>query len=397
MSDSETENMSETTNNKNTDSHPNPSPFPAELAAQFAEFLRLSMSSIPNKTPEKTHHPESLGDITVRAKLDGDNYPLWADLMDRAIGGRGLTSHINGVSVPPSRNDPTYQPWQQRDHCVFTWIINNMAADLVNEVSQYATAKDLWDGLAITYGSGADPVQVYDLYRQTNTLKQDEMSLESLWNKFQSLWISIDRREIIPMTKERLRLYQFVTALDDKYESVKKEIIRLDPLPSARKAYARVRRESVNNQIQGIGSSQNPAGLASSLAATARNRSTTGQQATQRPWQKRPDEDRSRLTCTHCGGKKHTKDGCFLLIGFPDWWDEMKRNRATRAAANRGGKVATVVGDRATDAGGTAGSAGATHGGTGNEQRGSEEVVCSTARAMSMSGYQDGDDDWAWH
>ena len=123
------------------------------------------MSSIPNKTPEKTHHPESLGYITVRAKLDGDNYPLWADLMDRAIGGRGLTSHIDGVSVPPSRTDPTYQQWQQRDHYIFTWIINNMAVNLVNEVSQYTTSNELWDGLAITYGSGADPVQVYDLHR----------------------------------------------------------------------------------------------------------------------------------------------------------------------------------------------------------------------------------------
>ena len=69
------------------------------------------------------------------------------------------------------------------------------------------------------------------------------------------------------MTKERLRLYQFVTALDDKYESVKKEIIRHDPLPSAREAYARVRRESVNNQIKGIDTSQNPAGLASGLVS----------------------------------------------------------------------------------------------------------------------------------
>ena len=28
--------------------------------------------------------------------------------------------------------------------------------------------------------------------------------------------------------------------------------------------------------------------------------------------------------CTHCGGNKHTKDTCFQLYGYPEWWYELK-------------------------------------------------------------------------
>ncbi|CAL2272720.1 unnamed protein product [Prunus armeniaca] len=28
--------------------------------------------------------------------------------------------------------------------------------------------------------------------------------------------------------------------------------------------------------------------------------------------------------CTHCGGDKHTRDGCYELIGYLDWWDHSK-------------------------------------------------------------------------
>ena len=294
--------------------------------------------------------------------------------MDRAIGGKGLTSHIDGVSEPPPRSHPTYQQWQQRDHCVFNWIINNIEADLVNEVSQYATARDLWEGLAVTYGSGTDPYQVYDLHRQTGAIKQDGATLEALWNRFQKLWISIDRHEPSPMEGEartaidkynkiiqKQRLYQFVTALDDRFEAVKKEIIRRDPLPTARMAYGIVRRESTNENIMGSSSHSKDAnhpGIGHGLAIVDRNRSRQPPNATNRPWQKKLEDDRSRLVCTHCGGKKHTKEGCFLLIGYSEWWDDMKKARAQKSAANRTSRAAVAVGDRATDAGKAAGSGG---------------------------------------
>ncbi|XLU77475.1 hypothetical protein S245_000896 [Arachis hypogaea] len=51
----------------------------------------------------------------------------------------------------------------------------------MTNVSQFPTAKALWEGLATTYGSGTDPVQIYDLHRKANTQKQGQDTLEEFW------------------------------------------------------------------------------------------------------------------------------------------------------------------------------------------------------------------------
>ncbi|XP_042009153.1 uncharacterized protein LOC121757718 [Salvia splendens] len=292
--------------------------FLMEFAAQFAEFLKKSLRN-PEKSdssstsqPPNSNQPESFGEISIKTKLNGDNYPLWVNLMERAIGGKGLTSHIAGVSKPPPIDDPGYTKWQQRDHCVFNWIINNLEMELVNEVSRYATGRDLWEGLAVTYGSGSDPFQIYDLHRQAMTIKQGNSTLEGLWNKMQDLWISIDTRDPSPTDVEnynkreqRHRLYQFLSALDDRYANIKREIMDKDPLPSVRKAYGMVRRQAINDGVlRATKPPNNEIGFG--LAAIDRSRPSPQPNhpphTSNRSWNgRKPEEDKSKLTCSHCG------------------------------------------------------------------------------------------------
>ena len=52
-------------------------------------------------------------------------------------------------------------------------------------------------------------------------------------------------------------------------------------------------------------------------------------------------EDRSHLKCSQCGGSRHTREGCFKLVGYSEWWDEHKQRKAiTKATVSRiGGKA----------------------------------------------------------
>jgi len=52
-------------------------------------------------------------------------------------------------------------------------------------------------------------------------------------------------------------------------------------------------------------------------------------------------EDKSHIHCTHCGMKKHTKETCFKIVGYSEWWEDSKpKNRkvATTTVTHRGGK-----------------------------------------------------------
>lgn len=231
-----------------------------DIAMKFAEFLQNLQTSTPITQCQTTVNADNLGEVVVATKLSGDNYPLWANLMKRAIGRKGLTSHISKVSEPPAETDPNHETWQKLDHCVFGWIINNMEPELVNEVSQYPTAQELWEGLAVTYGSEEDSFQVYDLHRKASNMKQGELTLEQLWHRLQNIWMSIDRRKPNPMKypeditvynreRQETRLFQFLMALNDNHEATRREILKMDPLPSVTNAYATVRREATNEGV----------------------------------------------------------------------------------------------------------------------------------------------------
>ncbi|XP_076929901.1 uncharacterized protein LOC143594477 [Bidens hawaiensis] len=219
---------------------------PDELTLQIAALLRNGLGGQPTTTNSEN--------LSLGIKLEGDNYALWATLMKKAIGGRGRSSHITGEPSPPSKDDTAFAKWEQDDQCVFTWLIQNIDASLVNNVSQYPTAKTLWDGLAVTYGSETDSLHVFDLHKRANSLRQGGDTLEDCWNKLQKIWMTIDRRDPNPMKYaediqiynnkvQEQRLYQLLTTIDDKLEPIKRDILKKDPLPSVEAAYAMIRRE----------------------------------------------------------------------------------------------------------------------------------------------------------
>ena len=173
--------------------------------------------------------------------------------------------------------------------------------------------------------------------------------------------------------------------MDDKYEAVKKDIVRQDPLPTVRVAYVIVRRESNNDQTLGTGGSlakEAGHGIGSGLSAIERSRRSQPPNTANRPWNRRQDEEKSKLTCSHCGGRKQTKDGCFLLVGYPDWWDDMKKARAAKSATRNNGRVAVAVADRFADTGKPANNSSREHS-DGADRKSEETARASAARVWN--------------
>ena len=376
-----------------------------QFARMFAEFMRTSMAHTQNQIipPESPHKPESQridsSPLVIGERLNGENYSTWAILMKAAISGRGLISHITGVPTPPARTDQTFERWQQADHCVFTWLIQNVEQKLVSRLTQYPTAKEIWTSLEVTYASGGDKIQVYDLYAKAITLKQKEESLEDIWTTLNDLWISIDRRqpnrmkyaediEIYHTEKQEQRLFQLLVALNGKYENIKKEILRVEPLPSVENAYAMLRREDTRSAVLQAGDSSTQ-GIGAGLAVTHpwqnpaahRNSSQRSGGGNGGNWSKRPDEDKSKLVCSHCGKKKHTRETCFELHGYPEWWQERKAKNNPSPAPFRGGRAAAAVaGGEETPAAAVGSNSVANRGSGGQGTEGIAVGIASVAR-----------------
>ncbi|XP_071692055.1 uncharacterized protein [Rutidosis leptorrhynchoides] len=240
-----------------------------ELTSQLARILQT------NNENQSQRHPDSL---KISVTLNNSNYSLWSRMIKVAIGGKSeaLLNHLT-EDQPTSNN----QKWNQEDLVVFSWIIQNIEPHIASNLTQFPTAKTLWNALITTYSSGKDKLQTFDLHVKANNIRQDGKSIEELWLKLQGIWGEIDIRDPNPMEhpndivkynniRSEQKLFQFLNSLDHKHDNIKRELLRTDPLPTVEGAYAAIRKENAhqfifNNKTDALTQS----GIATGLVAPA--------------------------------------------------------------------------------------------------------------------------------
>ncbi|KAK0597477.1 hypothetical protein LWI29_025705 [Acer saccharum] len=117
----------------------------------------------------------------------------------------------------------------------------------------------------------------------------------------------------------------FLSGLDSMYDQVRGEILRKDPPFTLEQSYQTVRRVSVHKQVMGT---QAPLTESSVMALNYKKGQPQGS------WNSHIETRPLRLDleCTHCGEKGHTKQKCYEVIRYPEWWDFTKRPKKNIAA-----------------------------------------------------------------
>ncbi|XP_047952934.1 uncharacterized protein LOC125198663 [Salvia hispanica] len=323
----------------------------------------MSDSEEEKTTTEPTSRLRTTRNVTVAFKLSGRNYPLWSRLMKVAIGSRRGFSHI--TDEPPEPDSKGYHEWEETVLVVFSWIVDNIETDILADFAHHQTSKALWDNLQITFESKADPYLIYDLEDKVISIRQGDMDLETYYRRIHGLWVSVDETQKSPVTccdkgvrqfrqfSSEKRLIKFLTGLNGEFDGIRRDILKLEPYPSVEEAYVYVKREAARRKIMPPASSSltgDPSSARSADASSGEIGYGFGAQKDRpnnrngpRPppaggasHQTRTKPDKSKLWCSHCGKNKHTRENCFLRVGYPEWWDERQRARAQAkfAAAN---------------------------------------------------------------
>ncbi|XP_057516442.1 uncharacterized protein LOC130797733 isoform X1 [Amaranthus tricolor] len=311
--------------------------------------------------------------IQIPEKLNHKNFTKWAKLMQLELGGRGRLNHI--TASPPSQEDPDYTKWSQRDSLVISWIIGNIDPELQNQFLDYPTSRDLWKGIELLYGGTKDGLQIFDLMVKANKIQQGRDPIEIYYSKLTGVWKEIDRRSPNPMNSpedkttynqitQQNRLYQFLAGVDETLDKDRWDILNREPLPTPEEAFAIIRRE-INRR--GIMSTEPP--KPSQIESSGIGGGFTVRGRTEKPNFRRDDE-KSGLRCTHCGGARHTKKGCFEIIGYPEWWGDRKKRGEKKSMAAVGTSEAPVTGG---EHGGTEAGCGASLSASGMTEKAKEE------------------------
>ena len=262
-------------------------------------------------------------------KLDGSNYSSWSQSVRIYITGRGKWSYVSGKKKAPAEADASYAIWEEENAMVQSWLLNSMTRDLRAIFLRLSTAKDVWDAVTQTYSIEKDASKLYELRRQALATRQNGEPLSAYYGKLQQTWQEIDflrpgklkcADDVAARETEisEERLYDFLAGLDPHLDHVRSQVLTQTPLPSVRAAYALVNAEANRQTIMLVGPQ-----VEGSAIVAAPSRFPRGVSNSRSGGSKVTDTRK----CTYCDKDKHTRDTCFKLHGYPDWWVQKKENQ----------------------------------------------------------------------
>ena len=331
--------------------------------AAILENLTTRMTQVLTENQTQTQvttYDTSTAQIGI--KLDGSNYALWSQVVEMYISGKDKLGYINGEFPEPGPTDPTFRKWRTENAIVKGWLINSMDPSLISNFIRFPTAKSVWDSIATTYFDGTDTSQVFNLKKRVARMRQAGGSIEQYYNGLQGLWREIDFRRPNPMKcvndiqrynsiLQEDRVYIFLDGLDDRLDKIRSDVLQLRPFPTVEQAYAHVRREDIRQAVMLTGTDPTTGVAMASKGIKTGNQQPRTLQMTKietssmgggKPNATTKNKGQTeRGGCNHCGNMKHTRETCFKLHGYPEWWNELKA-RKQREATGGSGRAALV-------------------------------------------------------
>ncbi|KAM1740938.1 hypothetical protein ACFX12_011118 [Malus domestica] len=130
-----------------------------------------------------------------------------------------------------------------------------MTPNQMKQFIRYDTAMQVWDAIKKTYSDGSDEAKIYDLHKRSFTMKQNGAPIANYYSNLTEIFQELDQLSPTNMKHpndissrqqeiERLRVYIFLAGLDNKFDQIRGEILRMEPKPGLEIAYSHVKHES---------------------------------------------------------------------------------------------------------------------------------------------------------
>lgn len=118
--------------------------------------------------------------------------------------------------------------------------------------------------------------------------------------------------------------------LNDTYDNLRNQILVLDPLPSVHKAYSMALRVEKQREVQINFAVPNEASAMFVRSSNSNNypkKQSNNHSPANHQFKGKIDykiKGQTDRYCNHCNNSGHTKESCFKLTGYPDWYKDYK-------------------------------------------------------------------------
>ncbi|KAF7824142.1 uncharacterized protein G2W53_022286 [Senna tora] len=283
--------------------------------------------------PWSLNNSDQPGMTLVTSPLVGINFVSWSLAIKSALEAKEKLGFIDG-SIKEPTDEAEYKKWKPVDSMVKAWVRNSIEKNLAETFMFCRTSRELWVQIEERYGVKYGP-KFYQLQQELASLKQGNDSVTIYYNKIHRYWDELHRLRPTPRCvcakcicnlnkklneiEADTKLVQFLMGLNQTFEVIKSQILALDPLPSANKAFGLV----VNVETEKWINSNHGSNLieGSVMMARGNNRNETFKRA-----EERRNEKMAKF-CDHCQQNGHTRDSCFKIVGYPEWFKDLKEQR----------------------------------------------------------------------
>ncbi|KAF7816397.1 uncharacterized protein G2W53_030366 [Senna tora] len=269
------------------------------------------------------------GMALVVSPLTGSNFLGWSISIKTALEAKGKLIFID-ITVQEPSDEEDYWKWRKADSMVKSWIVNSMTKELADSFVFCRTAKELWSQLEERFGASCGP-QIYKIQREVATTVQGSDSIVTYYGRLHKWWDQLGRifpaprctcggctcgiNKKLAERESSNQLLQFLMGLGQKFKTIRTQILNLDPLPSVNKAYAMVTQDEEQLEVSDV-SAGDPLEMAAAFKKDEDPRRF--RQKDDKKWDK---------VCSHCQMKGHLKESCFKIVGYPEWFKELKEQR----------------------------------------------------------------------
>lgn len=335
-----------------SNSSSNPAP-----PAPNLDYSRLSFDQYNN--PYFLRSSDHAGLVLVSDRLaSGADFHSWRRSVRMALNVRNKLGFIDGMISKPSADHRDYGYWSRCNDMVATWIMNSVSKKIGQSLLFISTAEGIWQKLMSRFKQDDAPC-VYEIEQRLSTIQQGPMDVSTYYTELVTLWEEYKNYVELPLCmcgkcecnaaalweklQQRSRVTKFLMGLNESYESTRRHILMLKPIPYIEDVFNMVTQDErqknikpskvdgevfqtsdnvqghpVDTQHQASYDTQHHA----SYAGPFDNVAYAAIQNRFRPRSSRP-------ICTHCGQMGHVVQKCFKLHGYPPCYKSMSSGYST--------------------------------------------------------------------
>ncbi|XP_024006206.1 uncharacterized protein LOC112082851 [Eutrema salsugineum] len=306
-------------------SNPNPSSFPAGSRNSSHQLDQY-------ENPYFLHSSDHAGLVLVSDRVSsGADFHSWRRSVRMALNVRNKLGFIDGTIAKPQEGHRDAGSWSRCNDMVATWLMNSVSKKSGQSLLFISTAEGIWKNLQSRFKQNDAP-KIFEIEQRLSSIQQGSLDVSSYYTELVTLWEEYRNYVELPVhtcgkcdcnaatlwesMQHRSRVTQFLMGLNECYESIRRHILVLNPIPSIEDAYNMVAQDERQKSLKPSSRPENvvfqntrPPNAQEFAYYDNVDHAAYAVQNSYRP--------KSRPVCMHCGQTGHIVQKCFKLYGYP--------------------------------------------------------------------------------